>query len=96
MRNRYRGYYFVVLLIHIVSCYFVLCFCSTYTNSNSAWLKGFLLGNVIDYCGIKMIVPLLKTILRKLIMHCKCGCLVCIYTNWVWIMGILRPKRLIK
>ena len=96
MKLKYKCYYIVVACIHIFSCYFVLCFSSTYINSNSNWLKAFYLGCLIDYAGIKMIVPLVKTILRTLIIHCKYGFLVTIYSKWVYLMGILRPKRLIQ
>ena len=81
MKFRYRCYYIVVTLVHIFSCYFVLCFCSTYINSNSSLLYGFCIGCIIDYAFIMMIIPLFKTILRTVIKQCKVVCLVWVYNK---------------
>ena len=96
MRNRYRLFYFKVITIHFICSYYVMCFCSTYINSNSNWLKGVLIGILIDYLGIKGAVPLVKTILRKCLMHFQSKALVKVYSFWVRLMALLRPKRIIS
>lgn len=96
MRCRYIIFTLTVLLFHILNWYFVICFCSTYVYSNKSWLKGAFIGLIIDYLGIKLGIPLVKALLREIL---KCWCNIVlkkIYSFWVVVMTIMRPKRIVK
>lgn len=94
MRLRFIIYMLVALIINLVCWYFVVCFCATYPNSSENWMKGIYLGMIIDYLGIKLVIPLIKTSLRQLIKYTQSKLLIKIYQIWVKIMAYMKPKRI--
>lgn len=96
MKYKHTIFFIVTLLIHLASWYFVICFCSTFINSNKSWIKGVFISLVIDYCVIKAIIPLVKVSLRE-IMKIYPNCFFKKFLKiWQLIADILRPKRIIR
>jgi hypothetical protein len=67
MKCRYRLFVFTSLFINFVCWWYVIIFCGIYTTSTSGWIQGSIIGLVIDWCGISLAVPLIKTTIRILI-----------------------------
>ena len=93
MKIRFIIYIIIVMIIFCLSWIFVLCFSSTYKNSSKMWIEGNKLAFIIDYLGIKLGIPLLKTLLRQLIKWTKLKFLIMIFRIWVYIMSMMKPKR---
>ena len=94
MKVRYRIYFSVVFLIFCISFYFSMLFCSTYPYATSKWLQGFITGFIIDYFGIKLIVPAIKALLREYIIYTQSSIGITIYNFWVKVMALMKPKRI--
>ena len=76
MRKRYIIYFIIVFIINIFSCLFSLIFCATYKYASFKWFQGFLTGFIIDYFGIKLIVPAIKSLLRQFIIYTQSNILI--------------------
>ena len=95
MKVRYFIYVTTVMLINTLLCIFVMTFNSTYVKSSEQWLDGVKLALIIDYFGIKLGIPLIKTMIRQMIKWTKLSFFVMIYKAWVYIMALMKPKRVL-
>lgn len=94
MKIRFIIYMILFFIIHFLCFYYVLCFCDTYVNSSNSWAYSLIQANIIDYCGIKLVFPLVKTTLRQIIIWSKWSYVIKIYNLWIKLMAYMKPKRI--
>jgi len=61
-----------------------------------AWVNGFLVSLAMDYLGVKLLSPLIKTCLRKIIKLWPNPIFIKIWDLWIKLGMLLKPKRVIK
>lgn len=66
MRWRYVSYVIAVSIIHMISWFFVMSFCTVYINSNKEWLYGCLISVIIDFFIVCPLFSIIKGLIRWL------------------------------
>lgn len=94
MKRRFTFFMIVSISLMIICFYYVLCFYFTYPNSIEGWIKGIYIGMIMDYMGIKLVVPLVKIILRLIIRETNSKIIIKLNTLWITIMAYMKPKRI--
>lgn len=64
MRWRYTLFIVLSITTSIFLWYYVITFCAVYETSSTGWIQGAMIGLVIDWFGISLLLPLIKTSLR--------------------------------
>lgn len=72
MRCRYIFFVVLCTLIHILCWYYVIVFCSIYSQSSWNWIYGAVTSLIIDWFGTGLLVPFAKTLLQIGIRKLKC------------------------
>lgn len=93
MKKRFILYITFSIILMLICIYYVLCFYFTYVNSRVNWMNGIYLSMIVDYLGIKLVIPLVRVLLRVLIKETHSKILIKIYTLWIIIMSYMKPKR---
>ena len=64
MKIRYRLWYAFIAFFHLLSWYYVLCFCSVYINSSYGWLYGSLISVALDIIIFQIIMHVILALTR--------------------------------
>lgn len=82
MKTKYILFALLIIFTYIFSWYFVLCFCSTYINSNRNWLNAIFLSLIWKYFVTKFVSSLIKTILREISKNYPNVITDTLFNNW--------------